>query len=914
MSVSSIIDAHINPTGSIQAVIQNLNSLPDSSLESEAEALGSYLQVILSAENVSKESIKALLVAFDQRIIDSASCSVKLPLCTKALGEILRDSLSSLSIDRGRGGETYNIYIDNSSRPSEVVQFMLCYSVSACIYLSQAIGLTGLIRALDTYLPKNTTSDLIIQRCLFSKLFTPDMETLLKGVDTLCARGRYTTLSALMPISNTLVSREITMYLLMHRPRDFIQAFIAGLEIEANHASTLSEKFTLRTIAQQLIKRFPCEVPSSSFSSSLSEPWIDSFVNYVAEPNSDRNLAFMAAFYNCFFTWAFYFHSLSTIDPTTEDCWALKLLDKLVIMMTMCTRATSRFLLGLCACFSMLANTEMITFICGQTNKPQSASLGADLNLKTAILMKLVKAIRMFMQVSPALELWQLLFIDMTIPYVQSLILSDRGEAIKQLNTIIDLPATINVAGNFARSLTSRNDLLLHIVVNAVILEKDTNSTGEPGSTVTPTEHGVITENSKEASVDNINSPVGTDCVAIASVSRIAHTSLPGLLAEIFGQEPIPGDLLSNLHKSIPKSLEEAISLLQYPSGQPQSRYYHILSLASLPPLLKNTSQVIIISKARELLDSILWLDDIATLQTLKGKSAWHALKARSISGAIERAPYVVGTTLIERSLQKHKATVGGFMTGLRALTAVAGRLTARQALCLISTLNQRSQVFCSKIELIEPTFFTLASLVDVTSRSLDKQAICCTPLCCNNYIKHTVKKCLSSINEPINNSITKGEKIFISTLIHTCAQTVGALKALFLEFSKQNSLPEQSHEHSVPSPFLLTNVKSLEHTLKLFSSSTTKFRELSEEGCDISIGNIIYNTNTELAKYQTDYVTSLMGFDVIDKITQTIIGESPIDIECRSLLRAAAENVLNFFGFKEHSELFLKTIKYHQN
>lgn len=205
----------------------------------------------------------------------------------------------------------------------------------------------------------------------------------------------------------------------------------------------------------------------------------------------------------------------------------------------------------------------------------------------------------------------------------------------------------------------------MYIVTNNITLQGVTDQSQEQSSTLALTTHTTITED-----------PDNTGLVSIASTSRIASTSLSGLLADVLGQEPIPGDLLSNLHKSIPKSLEEAISLLQYPSGQPQSRYYHILSLASLPPLIKNTSQIIIISKAQELLDSVLWLDDIATLQTIKGKSAWHVLKARSISSAIEKAPYVVGTTLIERSLQKHKATVGGFIIGLRAVTEISHRLT----------------------------------------------------------------------------------------------------------------------------------------------------------------------------------------------------------------------------------------------
>lgn len=907
MPISSILDAHINPTGSIPTVIQKLNSFPDESIESEAEELGAYLQTILSSESVPKESIQNLLVAFDKRVIDPLSCCVRLPICAKILGKILEDSLLSLSIDK-REKSACDKYDNDPSYFNEIVRTMLCYSVSACIYLSQTIGLTGLIRALDTYLPKDTVSDLIIQRCLFSRLFTPNMEILLRGVDTICDRRRYTTLSTAMSISSISVAKEITSHLMIHRSNDFIQLFVFSLEIGANNISAISQQFTIETLVQYLVKHLPCEVFSSSGS------LIDAFVNYVVESNCDSNLAFMTIFYSCFFAWLFSFHSDLILDPDRQDCWALLLLDKLVTVMTMCTRATKRFLLILCACFVMISNSVMTTFICGQDNRPQSASIGADLNLSSAIQMKIIKAIRMFMQASLALEPYQLCLIDAVIPYVQSLILSDKDEALKHLNTITDTPVIIDVTRGFIKSLVSRNDILLHIIANNVTFQGITTSiVRQPNSGVASTKYNTIANISNEVSVNKTDASTTINSATIANIGRIAHTSLPDLLIEIFGQEPISSELLSNLHKSIPKSLEEAISLLQYPSGQAQSRYYHMLSLASLPPILKNTSQIIIISKAQELLDSILWLDDIATLKTIKGKSAWHALKARSIAGAIERAPYVLGTTLIETSLQKHKATVGGFVIGLHGLTAASSHLTPRQILCLIGTLNQRSHIFFNKGELTEPVFFALASLVDVISRSSDRQTLCCVPLCCNNYINYIVWKCLSSTTTPIQGCILKGEKIFMATLIHACSQTTNAIKLLLSELAKQNNLSDQSRESPVPTQFLLTDIKSLEHTIKSFSLAIDKIHEISEEeGRDIYLGNIIYNTNTALAEYQSDYIVSLRGFDVIDKITQTITDRSPIDIECRSLLRGGADSILDFFGFKDRNELLLKAINDH--
>ncbi|EFO63123.1 Hypothetical protein GLP15_1058 [Giardia lamblia P15] len=894
MPIFSIVDAHIDPAGSIQAVVQKVNDLSDDSLESEAKVLGAYLQIIFSAETVPKDSIQSLFVALDKRCIDPVSCRIRLPLCIQALGETLRDALSTLNMehrnpcDRDAG---------SSIRISEVVCSMLCYSISACISLSQSIGLRGLIRTLDTYLPEGPTFDFIIQHCLSSKFFTPDVETLLSGVDTLCSRGRYATLSASISVSNTSTTKNIITHLLIHHPHGFFRTFATSLEIEGHQASTLLESFTLEALARQMIKRYPCDT------FSISTSWIDAFVTYIVESTSD--LTFMAAFSSCFFTWILHFHSISLSDFTVQDIWAFTLLDRLVTVMTMCTRATERFLRGMCTCLAMLVHTEVAAFIFGQVNRPQSASLGAELNLIVAILMKLVKAIRMFMQVSPALESHQLLLIDTAVPYIQALILSDRDAASKQLDIFTDSHAVINMNKGFADSLAARNDLLLHIVTNNITLQGVTDNTLEQGSTLTLATHSTTTDDS-----NNIN------LVSIASASRIASTSLSGLLTEVLGQEPIPGDLLSSLHKAIPKSLEEAISLLQYPSGQPQSRYYHILSLASLPLLIKSTSQIIIISKVQELLDSILWLDDIATLQTIKGKSAWHALKAQSISSAIEKAPYIVGTTLIERSLQKHKATVGGFMVGLSALTEASHRLTARQALCLISTFNNRSQIFFYKVELTEPTFFTLTSLVDIISRSTDRQALCCVPLCCDNYADYVVRKCLLSANESASESITKGERLFISTLIHACAQTTGALKLLLLEFFKRNNTLKQLNEmeeSSLPSSFFLASTDSLGQALKSFSTPA-KLSRLSEEGCDISIGNIIHNTSVELADHQMDYSQSLQGFNVIDKITQMLSSKSPIDVECRILLREAAENILSFFGFKEYGELLLKKINCHQS
>lgn len=894
MPILSIVDAHIDPTGSVQAVMEKVSDIPDDFLELEAEVLSTYLQVIFSAESVPKDSIQNLLVALDKRCIDLLFCHIRLPLCVQALGETLRGALSELSIEHGRPRDRD---IDSSGHASEIVCSMLCYSVSACISLSQSIGLRGLIRTLDSYLPKGPIFDLIIQRCLSSQFFTPNTETLLSGVDTLCSRGKYATLSASISISNTSVATDIIAHLLACHSRDFFRVFATSLESEGHRASTLLESFTLEVLAQRLTKVFPYDA------SSMPTSWIDAFVTYVVESTSD--LTFMAAFSSCFFTWIFQFHSISSSDATAQDVWAFTLLDRLATVMTMCTRAAERFLRGMCTCLAMLTHAEVHTFIFGQTSRPQSASLGAELNLIIAILTKLVKATRMFMQVSPALESNQLLLIDTAVPYLQALILSDRDAAIKQLNTFADAHAIINISKGFADSLASRSDLLLYIVTNNITLQGVTDQSQEQSSTLALTTHTTITED-----LDN------TGLVSIASTSRIASTSLSGLLADVLGQEPIPGDLLSNLHKSIPKSLEEAISLLQYPSGQPQSRYYHILSLASLPPLIKNTSQIIIISKAQELLDSVLWLDDIATLQTIKGKSAWHALKARSISSAIEKAPYVVGTTLIERSLQKHKATVGGFIIGLRAVTEISHRLTARQALCLISTLNNRSQIFFHKIELTEPTFFTLTSLVDTISRSADRQALCCVPLCCDSYADHVIRKCLLSANGSVSESVTKGEKLFIATVIHACAQTTGALRLLLFEFSKRNNAlkqPNEIEEIPLPASLLLTNTDSLGRALKSFSA-VTKLSQLSEEGCDISIGNIIHGTSAELVGSQMDYCQSLQGFDVIDKITQMFSSKSSIDTECRTLLQGAAENILGFFGLKEYGELLLEKTSYHQS
>lgn len=892
MSIFPIVTAHVDPISSVQYVMQNLGSSSDTAVEAEAEALGPYLQIVLSAESVPRESIQALLVAFDKRIIDPAICRIRLPLCAKALGEVLQDALSTLSMELEKM-PSINANITTSSCTTNVVQLMLRYSVSACLSLTQSVGLAGLIRALDTHLSNDPTFDFIVQRCLFSHFFAPDLETLLKGVDTLCSRGRHVTLSAAMSASTTPAVRDITTHLILHRPRDFFHAFAAGLEIEVYQASTSLKPFTLELLAHGLTKRFPCDV------SSLSDSWIDPFVGYILEHNGTPT--FTVAFSTCFFIWVLHFHPIASTD-SAQDIWLLTLLDRLVTVMTMCTRATKRFLLGLCTCIAILTNAEVAAFSCRQVNKPQSASLGAEINLAAAILMKLVKAIRMFMQVSPAPEPYQLLLIDTALPYIQALILSDKDAAAMHLHTLADSHTVVNISGSLTSSLASRDDLLLHIATGNITLQGDPYANQKPDSTLTCIQHSVAMENSTSSTP-----------VTIASVSRIAHTSLPGLLTEILEQEPISGDLLSTLHKAMPKSLEEAISLLQYPSGQAQSRYYHILALTSLPSVIKNTSQVIIISKARELLDSVLWLDDVATLQTIKGKGAWHALKAQSISRAIERAPYVVGTTLIESSLQRHKATIGGFMTGLRALTEVARHLTARQTICLLSTLNQHSHIFLHKMELTEPVFFTLTSLVDVMSRSPDKHALACTPLCCDSYTGYVVKKVLFSANESNSDSITKGEKVFISALIYTCAQSTNALKLLLSEFSKQNNLLEQPANSSSSSPFLLTNLGPVGQTFKLFSVSA-KALELSEEGCDVSIGSIIHNTNTKLVEYQTDYVQFLRGFDVIDKVTRIISSESSVDITCRSLLRDVAENILSFFGVKEYSELLLKKLNYHQS
>lgn len=90
MPILSIVDAHIDPTGSVQAVMEKVSDIPDDSLELEAEALSTYLQVIFSAESVPKDSIQNLLVALDKRCIDLLSCHIRLPLCVQALGETLR--------------------------------------------------------------------------------------------------------------------------------------------------------------------------------------------------------------------------------------------------------------------------------------------------------------------------------------------------------------------------------------------------------------------------------------------------------------------------------------------------------------------------------------------------------------------------------------------------------------------------------------------------------------------------------------------------------------------------------------------------------------------------------------------------------------------------------------------------------
>lgn len=234
-------------------------------------------------------------------------------------------------------------------------------------------------------------------------------------------------------------------------------------------------------------------------------------------------------------------------------------------------------------------------------------------------------------------------------------------------------------------------------------------------------------------------------------------------------------------------------------------------------------------------------------------------------------------------------------------MTEISHRLTARQALCLISTLNNRSQIFFHKIELTEPVFFTLTSLVDTISKSADRQVLCCVPLCCDSYADHVVRKCLLSANGSVSESVTKGEKLFIATVIHACAQTTGALRLLLFEFSKRNNAlkqPNEIEESSLPASLLLTSTDSLGRALKSFSA-VTKLSQLSEEGCDISIGNIIHGTSAELVGSQMDYCQSLQGFDVIDKITQMFSSKSSIDAECRTLLQGAAENILGFFGLK---------------
>lgn len=345
---------------------------------------------------------------------------------------------------------------------------------------------------------------------------------------------------------------------------------------------------------------------------------------------------------------------------------------------------------------------------------------------------------------------------------------------------------------------------------------------------------------------------------------------------ELFRNEALSEQFMAELHTYVPKALDEALALLQYPATSPYAQHYHLLGLAALPAMLRQASQSVLLYNKTALLESLISIVDHPSLHSPQACKAWHELRAGGLAMMITSAPYSVGCELIATHLQAFHATIGGFIMGLQALAIASPQLTAQQNLGLLICLNAHADDFLAKHELQTATLYCATALVAGVARTPDRRLFASLPLGCIRFIQ----LCTSQAEE-----LGQAEAAFFTELLVHCSQSRLALGTLLQVLAGPMA----------PEPGLIIE-RDIRTRLEDISGVALRLADLDSSG-----GDILVNTLTK-RDISLDAVRCLLGFEKVDAFTRRLQRDDPIHARCRMSLAGVAGAFLEYFGFRQEA------------
>ncbi|TNJ26936.1 hypothetical protein GMRT_15063 [Giardia muris] len=354
---------------------------------------------------------------------------------------------------------------------------------------------------------------------------------------------------------------------------------------------------------------------------------------------------------------------------------------------------------------------------------------------------------------------------------------------------------------------------------------------------------------------------------------KATSMSLAISVSELFRNEALSERFMAELHTYVPKALDEALALLQYPATSPYAQYYHLLGLATLPAMLRQTSQSVLLYNKTALLESLISVADHPALHSLQAREAWHELRTGGLAMMITSAPYSVGCELIAMHLQSFHATISGFIVGLQALSMASTQLTAQQNLGLLICLNAHADDFLTKQELQTATLYCAATLVAGVARTPDRRLIASLPLGCMRFIQ---------ICNDHSDKLGQAEAVFFTELLVHCSQSRPALGTL-LQLIAGPMTPE-------PGLIIENEIRT---RLECFTGVALKLADLDSIG-----GDMLVNTLTK-QDVTIDVIRCLHGFEKVDAFTRRLQRDDPVHARCRTSLARVAGSFLEYFGFQ---------------
>lgn len=183
-------------------------------------------------------------------------------------------------------------------------------------------------------------------------------------------------------------------------------------------------------------------------------------------------------------------------------------------------------------------------------------------------------------------------------------------------------------------------------------------------------------------------------------------------LSSILSAEFVPYEILKELPKMIPRSVEELSALLSYPSGSPNAKIYQYLGLLSAEAVLKQAKPEAILSESNRILTSLCYLADDRQFHNPSNNENWHTCKVRTVSVLLINAPVSVGCLVTEKFLSASTSTIGFLLTLLSGISDAAPSLTDRQCLCLLAALSYRWDSVIAKGDLLDGVFYALFNIL----------------------------------------------------------------------------------------------------------------------------------------------------------------------------------------------------------